>query len=82
VSSQRWSKLGSVGRRALATDLGKGWGSQPVRRQLAANSDSSHSAQGDQGPQALGSPSLNGNVTDILACGSLTWDDVRKVEFG
>ncbi len=30
----------------------------------------------------IGSPSLNQNITAILAFANLTWDDVKKVEFG
>ncbi|UCG98623.1 MAG: ABC transporter substrate-binding protein, partial [Burkholderiales bacterium] len=30
----------------------------------------------------IGAPSLNQNITAILAFANLTWDDVKKVEFG
>jgi TRAP transporter TAXI family solute receptor len=74
---------------------GRGWGPQPVRVLLAANSDSNLSVgvaadagvkqmkdlKGKRVSWVVGSPSLNENVTAILAFGGLTWDDVQKVEF-
>jgi TRAP transporter TAXI family solute receptor len=74
---------------------GKAWGPQPVRVLLAANSDSNLSVgvaadagvkeikdlKGKRVAWVVGSPSLNENVTAILAFGGLTWDDVQKVEF-
>lgn len=73
----------------------KDWGPQPVRVLLAANSDSNLSVgvandlgiktiadlKGKRVAWVVGSPSLNENVTAILAFGGLTWADVKKVEF-
>lgn len=73
----------------------KDWGPQEVRMLVAANSDSNLSVgvAGDLGIKTIadlkgkrvawivGSPSLNENVSAILAFGGLTWDDVKKVEF-
>jgi TRAP transporter TAXI family solute receptor len=74
----------------------KQWGPQPVRALLLNNSDQSLSvvAAGDAGVEhikdlkgkrvtwVIGSPSLNQNITALLACSGLTWDDVKKVEVG
>lgn len=73
----------------------KDWGPQPVRVLLAANSDSNLTVgvandlgiktmadlKGKRVAWVVGSPSLNENVTAILAFGGLTWADVKKVEF-
>lgn len=72
------------------------WGPQPVRALLLNNSDQvlTAIAAGDAGINTpadfkgkkvawvIGSPSLNQNITAILAFANLTWDDVQKVEFG
>jgi len=72
------------------------WGPQPVRALLLNNSDQVLTviAAGDIGVKTpadlkgkrvawvIGSPSLNQNITAILAFSNLTWDDVKKVEFG
>lgn len=72
------------------------WGPQPVRALLLNNSDQvlTAVAAGDAGINTpadfkgkrvawvIGSPSLNQNITAILAFANLTWDDVQKVEFG
>lgn len=74
---------------------GKGWGPQPVRVLLAANSDSNLTVgvaadagikemkdlKGKRVAWVVGSPSLNENVGAILAFAGLTWNDVKKVEF-
>jgi uncharacterized protein len=73
----------------------KEWGPQDVRMLMAANSDSNLSVgvandlgiktmadlKGKRVAWIVGSPSLNENVTAILAFGGLTWADVKKVEF-
>ena len=73
----------------------KAWGPQPVRMLLAANSDSNLSVgvaadlgiktiadlKGKRVAWVVGAPSLNENVTAILAFGGLTWADVKRVEF-
>lgn len=72
------------------------WGPQAVRALLLNNSDQvlTAVAAGDAGINTpadmkgkriawvIGSPSLNQNITAILAFANLTWDDVQKVEFG
>jgi len=72
------------------------WGPQPVRTLLLNNSDQVLTivAAKDSGVKTvadlkgkrvawvIGSPSLNQNITAILAFANLTWDDVKKVEFG
>ena len=72
------------------------WGPQAVRGLLLNNSDQVLTvvAAGDVGVKTpadlkgkrvawvIGSPSLNQNITAILAFSNLTWDDVKKVEFG
>lgn len=78
-------------------DFGKpNWGPQAVRALLLNNSDQvlTAVAAGDAGINTpadmkgkrvawvIGSPSLNQNITAILAFANLTWDDVQKVEFG
>jgi len=73
----------------------KGWGPQPVRVLLAANSDSNltigvaadagikemKDLKGKRVAWVVGSPSLNENVGAMLAFAGLTWADVKKVEF-
>jgi TRAP transporter TAXI family solute receptor len=72
------------------------WGPQPVRALLINDSDQvlTAIAAGDAGIKTpadmkgkrvawvIGAPSLNQNITAILAFANLTWDDVQKVEFG
>lgn len=73
----------------------KTWGPQEVRVLMTANADSNLTVgvaadlgiktfadlRGKRVAYILGSPSLNENVTAILAFANLTWDDVKKVEF-
>lgn len=72
------------------------WGPQPVRALMLNNSNQvlTSIAAGDAGIKTpadmkgkriawvIGAPSLNQNITAILAFANLTWDDVKKVEFG
>ena len=72
------------------------WGPQPIRALMLNTSDQVLTvvAAGDAGVRTvadlkgkrvawvIGAPSLNHNITAILAFANLTWDDVRKVEFG
>ncbi len=74
----------------------KQWGPQPVRGLLLNVSDQLLTvlAAGDAGINTIGdlkgkrvawvigAPSLNQNITALLAFSSLTWNDVKKVEFG
>ncbi|MFY9138429.1 TAXI family TRAP transporter solute-binding subunit [Zwartia sp.] len=74
----------------------KNWGPQPVRALLLNNSDQILSViaakdagiktiadmKGKRVAWVIGAPSLNQNITAILAFANLTWDDVKKVEFG
>lgn len=74
----------------------KNWGPQPIRGLMLNNSDQVLTvvAAKDSGVKTvadlkgkrvawvIGSPSLNQNITAILAFANLTWDDVKKVEFG
>ena len=74
----------------------KSWGPQPVRAIMLNNSDQVLSAiaakdagiktvadmKGKRVAWVIGSPSLNQNITAILAFANLTWNDVKKVEFG
>lgn len=74
----------------------RSWGPQPIRALLLNKADQSLSvaAAGDVGIKTIadlkgkrvawviGSPSLNQNITALLAFSGLTWDDVEKVEFG
>lgn len=74
----------------------KSWGPQPVRALLLNNSDQILSViaakdaniktiadmKGKRVAWVIGSPSLNQNITAIMAFANLTWDDVKKVEFG
>ncbi len=73
----------------------KDWGPQEVRVLLTSNADSNLSVgvaadlgiktfadlKGKRVAYIVGSPSLNENVTAILAFAGLTWNDVKKVEF-
>jgi TRAP transporter TAXI family solute receptor len=80
-----------------AYDFGaKEWGPQPVRGLMLNTSDQLLAilAAGDQGIKTIadlkgkrvawviGAPSLNQNITAMLAFANLTWNDVKKVEFG
>ena len=72
------------------------WGPQPVRGLMLNTSDQLLTvlAAGDVGIKTIadlkgkrvawviGAPSLNQNITAILAFANLTWNDVQKVEFG
>jgi TRAP transporter TAXI family solute receptor len=74
----------------------KNWGPQAVRAIMLNNSDQVLSAiaakdagiktvadmKGKRVAWVIGSPSLNQNITAILAFANLTWNDVKKVEFG
>ncbi|MEM9357686.1 MAG: TAXI family TRAP transporter solute-binding subunit [Pseudomonadota bacterium] len=75
----------------------KNWGPQAVRVLLANNGGTVALAVGVAGDAGIktyadlkgkrvawvkGAPALNVNVTAYLAYGGLTWDDVKKVEFG
>lgn len=74
----------------------KDWGPQPVRALLLNNSDALLTiiAAKDTGVKTMadlkgkrvawvvGAPSLNQNITALLAYANLTWNDVQKVEFG
>lgn len=75
---------------------GSEWGPQPVRMLMSAISTQAMTVivAADTGVQTMpdlkgkrvawviGAPALNQNVTAMLAFGALTWDDVKKVEFG
>ena len=72
------------------------WGPQPVRGLMLNTSDQVLTivAAKDSGVRTvadlkgkrvawvIGAPSLNQNITAMLAFANLTWDDVQKVEFG
>jgi TRAP transporter TAXI family solute receptor len=72
------------------------WGPQAVRALLLNNSDALltivtakdaniHTAADFKGKRVawvVGAPSLNQNITALLAFANLTWNDVTKVEFG
>ena len=74
----------------------RGWGPQPVRGLLLNNSDqlltvvaakdanikTAADLKGKRVAWVIGSPSLNQNITAILAFANLTWDDVKRVDFG
>lgn len=74
----------------------RGWGPQPVRGLLLNNSDqvlavvaakdanikTAADLKGKRVAWVIGSPSLNQNITAILAFANLTWDDVTRVDFG
>ncbi|MFH1341303.1 MAG: TAXI family TRAP transporter solute-binding subunit [Pseudomonadota bacterium] len=74
----------------------KEWGPQPVRGLMLNTSDQLLTvlAAKDSGVKTvadlkgkrvawvIGAPSLNENITAILAFANLTWNDVQKVEFG
>ncbi|MGE3145386.1 MAG: TAXI family TRAP transporter solute-binding subunit [Pseudorhodoplanes sp.] len=72
------------------------WGPQPVRSILLNNSDALLTIvtakdadiktiadiKGKRVAWVVGAPSLNPNITALLAFGKLTWNDVKKVEIG
>ena len=72
------------------------WGPQPVRALLLNNSDALLTIvtardanikaiadiKGKRVAWVVGAPSLNQNITALLAFANLTWNDVTKVEFG
>ncbi len=72
------------------------WGPQPVRGLLLNNGDallaiatakdaninSMADLKGKRVAWVVGAPALNQNITALLAFANLTWDDVKKVEFG
>ncbi|MBE0612549.1 MAG: TAXI family TRAP transporter solute-binding subunit [Burkholderiales bacterium] len=72
------------------------WGPQPVRSLMMNTSDqlltilaakdsgikTVADVKGKRVAWVIGSPSLNQNITAILAFANLTWKDVEKVEFG
>jgi len=72
------------------------WGPQPVRALLLNNSDAlltivtakdagiktAADFKGKRVAWVAGAPSLNQNITALLAFANLTWNDVTKVEFG
>lgn len=74
----------------------KQWGPQAVRALMLNNSDQVLTAvaagnagvntpadmKGKRVAWVIGAPSLNQNITAILAFANLTWNDVQKVEFG
>ena len=74
----------------------KSWGPQPVRALLLNTSDQLTTVvaakdtgvktvadlKGKRVAWVIGAPSLNQNVAAILAFANLTWNDVKKVEFG
>lgn len=74
----------------------KDWGPQPVRSLLLNNSDAlltivaakdtgvktMSDLKGKRVAWVVGAPSLNQNITALLAYANLTWADVQKVEFG
>jgi uncharacterized protein len=72
------------------------WGPQAVRSLLLNNSDAlltivtakdanivtAKDFKGKRVAWVVGAPSLNQNITALLAFAGLTWNDVQKVEFG
>ena len=74
----------------------KEWGPQKVRTLLLNNSDAlltivaakdtgvktMADLKGKRVAWVIGAPSLNQNITALLAYANLTWNDVQKVEFG
>ena len=72
------------------------WGPQAVRSLVLNNSDAlltivtakdanikpAADLKGKRVAWVVGAPSLNQNITALLAFASLTWNDVKKVEFG
>ena len=74
----------------------KDWGPQPVRAVLLNNSDAlltivtakdadiktMGDLKGKRVAWVVGAPSLNQNITALLASANLTWNDVKRVDFG
>jgi TRAP transporter TAXI family solute receptor len=74
----------------------KDWGPQPVRALILNNSDALLTVvtakdaniktmgdlKGKRVAWVVGAPSLNQNITALLASANLTWNDVKRVEFG
>jgi TRAP transporter TAXI family solute receptor len=74
----------------------KQWGPQPIRGLMLNNSDqvltvvaakdsgikTAADLKGKRVAWVIGAPSLNQNITAILAFANLTWDDVTRVDFG
>lgn len=74
----------------------KAWGPQPIRGLLLNNSDQVLTVvaakdsgiktvadlKGKRVAWVIGAPSLNQNITAILAFANLTWADVQRVDFG
>ena len=72
------------------------WGPQPVRALLLNNSDAlltivtakdaniktMADLKGKRVAWVVGAPSLNQNITALLASANLTWADVKRVDFG
>jgi TRAP transporter TAXI family solute receptor len=72
------------------------WGPQPVRSLIMNNGDAvltivtakdanimtAADLKGKRVAWVVGAPSLNQNITALLAFAGLTWNDVKKVEFG
>jgi TRAP transporter TAXI family solute receptor len=72
------------------------WGPQPVRALLLNNSDALLTIvtakdaniktiadlKGKRVAWVVGAPALNQNITALLAFANLTWNDVKRVEFG
>ena len=72
------------------------WGPQAVRSLILNNSDAlltivtakdaniktAADFKGKRVAWVVGAPSLNQNITALLAFAGLTWNDVKKVEFG
>jgi TRAP transporter TAXI family solute receptor len=72
------------------------WGPQPVRLVIYAQADSAlgigtakdagiktlQDLKGKRVAWVVGSPALNENIAAFLHAAGLTWDDVKKVEFG
>jgi TRAP transporter TAXI family solute receptor len=74
----------------------RAWGPQPIRGLLLNNSDQVLTVvaakdtgiktvadlKGKRVAWVIGAPSLNQNITAILAFANLSWDDVKRVDFG
>lgn len=72
------------------------WGPQAIRGLMLNNSDqvltvvaakdanikTAADLKGKRVAWVIGAPSLNQNITAILAFANLTWDDVKRVDFG
>lgn len=73
----------------------KSWGPQPVRKLIAANSETNlalgvaadigvkeiKDLRGKRVASVIGAPAINVTATAMLAFGGLTWADVKEVEF-